>query len=161
MGDGNAPSSYVVNQQVFGGAPRLPGSIPDGTSNTIAISQHYYLTKNRPNKLSYLFIENRMVNIYSSTGNIRGGTFADPAELDVVPVTQGNPPTTRASRPGVTFQLVPSLDQADGRMLQATQAAGLFTAMFDGSVRTFGPSVSEEVFWAAVTPAGGETAWEP
>jgi hypothetical protein len=30
--------------------------------------------------------------------------------------------------------------------------------MFDGSVRVIGPGVSPEVFWAAVTPAGGEAA---
>jgi hypothetical protein len=41
-------------------------------------------------------------------------------------------------------------------MLQATQPDGLLVGMFDGSVRTYGPSVSEFVFWAAVTPAGGE-----
>jgi hypothetical protein len=42
--------------------------------------------------------------------------------------------------------------------LQAAQPAGLLAAMFDGSVRTIRPGVSEETFWAAVTPAGGETA---
>jgi hypothetical protein len=31
-------------------------------------------------------------------------------------------------------------------------------ALFDGSVRTIRPGVSPEVFWAAVTPAGGEVA---
>jgi len=36
------------------------------------------------------------------------------------------------------------------------QALHLTVAMFDGSVRTLSPSVSESVFWALVTPAGGE-----
>jgi hypothetical protein len=32
----------------------------------------------------------------------------------------------------------------------------MLTAMMDGSVRTYSPSVASQVFWAAVTPAGGE-----
>jgi hypothetical protein len=31
-------------------------------------------------------------------------------------------------------------------------------ALFDGSVRTMRPGVSPELFWATVTPAGGEVA---
>jgi hypothetical protein len=33
----------------------------------------------------------------------------------------------------------------------------LHVAKADGSVRTVAPSVSSATFWAAVTPAGGET----
>ena len=41
-------------------------------------------------------------------------------------------------------------------ILQATQPQGLLVAMFDGHVRTFAPSVSESVFWSAVTPNWGD-----
>jgi len=33
----------------------------------------------------------------------------------------------------------------------------MLTAMIDGSVRTVRGSVSSAAYWAAVTPAGGET----
>ena len=32
----------------------------------------------------------------------------------------------------------------------------MLVGLFDGSVRTVSPRVSEEVFWGSVTPAGGE-----
>ncbi len=35
---------------------------------------------------------------------------------------------------------------------------GLPVALFDGSVRTIGTGVSEQAFWSAITPAGGEVA---
>ncbi len=93
----------------------------------------------------------------SHTGS-RSATFADPNAADVLPVTSGNPPRTVASVRGTTFQVAPLWEQAAGRQLQAAQPAGLLVAMFDGSVRTIRPGVAEEVFWAAVTPAGGEIA---
>ena len=42
------------------------------------------------------------------------------------------------------------------RLLQTPFTAGLPVALFDGSVRTVGPGVVAEVFWAGVTPNGGE-----
>jgi hypothetical protein len=80
----------------------------------------------------------------------RSGTFADPFWNDVVPVKRNG--QTVASRPGTTFQTAPTFENADGRVLQATQPQGLLVGMFDGHVRTFAPSVSESVFWSAVTP---------
>ena len=56
--------------------------------------------------------------------------------------------------------MVPNPRAADGRMLQATQSAGLLVGMFDGSVKTISPGVSPATFWAAVTPAGGEAVSE-
>ena len=152
----DGPTSYAWNQQVFQDAPTLGASFPDGTSNTIAISQHYFWTGNRENTMTYdLFF---VVNPENIGGMIdRCGSFADPKFDDVLPVTTGVPPRTVASVKGKTFQVAPLIKDADGRMLQATQPSGLLTGMFDGSVRTYSPSVSEHIFWAAVTPAGGES----
>jgi hypothetical protein len=86
----------------------------------------------------------------------RRPSFADAGWGDVVPVTDGNPPVTRPSLPGRTFQVRPAPRDADMRLPQATFAAGLPVAMFDGSVRTIRPGVTPEVFWAQVTPSGGE-----
>jgi hypothetical protein len=73
-----------------------------------------------------------------------------------VPVNEKNPPVGRPSLSGQTFQVRPAPRDADMRLPQATFAAGLPVAMFDGSVRTIRPGVTPEVFWAQVTPAGGE-----
>ena len=73
---------------------------------------------------------------------------------DVQPV--GTPSGTRASVPGLTFQQQPSLDQCDFRVLQTPHPGGLPVALMDGSVRTLRHGIAGTVFWAAVTPAGGE-----
>jgi hypothetical protein len=41
-------------------------------------------------------------------------------------------------------------------MNQTPFEAGLPVVFFDGSVRTLRPGIAPEVFWAHVTPAGGE-----
>jgi hypothetical protein len=33
----------------------------------------------------------------------------------------------------------------------------MLVALADGSVRTIAPNISETIYWAAVTPAGGES----
>src|SRR5262249_43074939 len=88
----------------------------------------------------------------------RRATFADRGSYQVVPETIGSPPRTVASVRGMTFQVAPRVEDADARVPQTPHPGGLPAAFFDGSVRTIAPSVSEEVFWSAVTPAGGETA---
>jgi hypothetical protein len=86
----------------------------------------------------------------------RRPTFADRGWQDVVPVTDPATRTTRPSVPGKTFQVQPRPEQVDPSIPQTPHRAGLTVAMFDGSVRTISPSVSESVFWAQVAPAGGE-----
>lgn len=152
----DGPTSYSVNGQVFLERTRLPISIPDGLSNTIAVSQHYFRCSRRFNDHSYLFYDFASVPLDFEYTGTRRGTFADPMWRDVVPTTSGNPPTTSASTSGVTFQVAPRPDEADGRLLQSTQPNGLLVAMFDGSVRTLAPSISERVFWGMITPSGGE-----
>jgi len=75
---------------------------------------------------------------------------------DVVPVTSGFPPVTRSSTPGLTFQARPKLEDCNPLIPQTPHAGGMLVGLFDGSVRSISPRVSEEVFWGSVTPAGGE-----
>jgi type II secretory pathway pseudopilin PulG len=56
-----ATSSYAANFQVFGntqintmhGAPRIPASFPDGTSNTLVTAERYQVCKDTPNAWAY------------------------------------------------------------------------------------------------------------
>lgn len=149
----SGPSSYSINMIAFAGSPSLASSFRDGTSHTIAVGEHYFYTRNRVNRNYY-------VGHLAVVGEYMGGrsaSFADRGWDDVYPVTdESNPPRTRTSVSGVTFQVAPHPKDADGRQLQATQRFGLKVAMMDGSVRTYSPGVSEHVFWGAVTRDAGE-----
>ena len=54
------------------------------------------------------------------------------------------------------FQAAPSVPECDHRIPQTPHRGGMLVAMADGSVRTVAPTVSEQTFWAAVTPAAGD-----
>lgn len=159
--------SYAWNDQVFRLNPNLPSSIPDGTSNTIAYTQHYtksYVTyinwerniENYSILQSYLYsIPPTVVNgLCFSYHNPRSGSFAAPDYFDVYPITESG--VTRASIAGKTFQVKPKPDEAETQLPHATDTSGLLVLMFDGTVRTYKPSVSEHIFWSAVTPSGQE-----
>jgi prepilin-type N-terminal cleavage/methylation domain-containing protein len=151
------PSSMAVNAIAFEGWATMPASFADGTSSTIAIGEHYFATRTRRNEICYPGLAAPTFPGYDYQG-ARSASFADKRLRDVVPLTDGSPPQSRPSIPGVTFQVVPKFEESDGRLLQAMQPSGLKVAMMDGSVRTIAPGVSERVYWAAVTPAGGEVA---
>jgi hypothetical protein len=113
---------------------------------------------------------------YRAPIGYRRPTFADGGPLlggknerDVHPVTDPATGVTRPSRPGATFQVRPRFwvpdptarrprlpDECDWSVPQATHPSGLVVALADGSARTVRPGISPEVFWGAVTPAGGE-----
>lgn len=151
--------SYAVNALAFRGGPPLGAGFPDGTSNTIGISHHYArcgITAFSSVLPRYGCLDEQDREVPCNNPSIRSATFADSRSDDVQPVTYGNPPATRPSAPGRTFQLRPALDECDYRVPQALSASGLMVCMLDGSVRTAAPAVSTNLFWGAVTPAGGE-----
>jgi prepilin-type N-terminal cleavage/methylation domain-containing protein len=166
------PTSYAFNMTAFTGPPKFPASILDGASNTIAFAERYFTRYFSPEPLygdsyawswlTYASGDSALPSPFPPYPmNDRGErrpSFADAGWGDVVPVTTGNPPITRPSVPGVTFQVRPPLHYADAYQLQTPFSAGLPVALFDGSVRTIRPGVRPEVFWALVTPAGGEVA---
>lgn len=162
-------TSYAVNEQVFYGRPSLLSTIPDGLSNTVAVSQKYcisyfdvssggdsYHCQVQTTYMYWLlFPPNDPIQMLAGR---RSCTFADTVFFDAIPVV--TPFGTRSSPPGLTFQTAPHPDQADSRLAQASQQNGLIVCMFDGSIRLFAPSVSEGIFWSSVTPAGGEVFFE-
>jgi prepilin-type N-terminal cleavage/methylation domain-containing protein len=162
-------SSYPANAIAFADQTRLPSSFPDGTSNTFALAEHYTLCYDT----SFFYTPANL------GPQVRRSAFADRGALqfghtlqDVVPVTSGFPPTTRASTPGLTFQVRPrdhftaedywarprQPNDCNPLIPQTPHEGGMIVGMIDGSVRTVRPSVAETVFWASVTPAGGEVA---
>ncbi len=163
------PTSYAFNMAAFVGPVRFPAGIPDGLSNTVMYCERYY-TRYSPTEVdvpdmetggtkrgrpsSHLNFACLYPRLNNSPYGERRASFADPGWGDVVPVTANG--VTKPSRPGATFQVQPLPQEADLYLPQTPFAAGLPVAMFDGSVRTIRPGVAPEVFWGAVTPAGGE-----
>jgi len=153
--------SYIANHQVLRAKARLDSSCPDGTANTITFAERYA----RCRDTASLWDRSIMSCTDGSGGYVicseatfifeRRPTFADPEYDDVLPVTAGG--VTRPSVAGRTFQVAPTIEACDYRVPQTPHAGGMLTAYLDGSVRTTRPGVAPEVFWAAVTPNGGET----
>ncbi|HEY2786643.1 MAG TPA: DUF1559 domain-containing protein [Fimbriiglobus sp.] len=148
-------SSYGANAQVFYNSPKLITSFPDGTSQTIAFGEHY------SSNCSGMYYDWGN-NINSMMLGSHGASFAEggkyPASFpDYYPITRDNPPVTMGScGNGWTFQVRPAPDKCFPGLLQTPHPGGMVTGFVDGSVRTLSPTIAPEVFWGAVTPAGGE-----
>lgn len=150
--------SYPFNARAYEGRPPVTSAFPDGMSSTLLLAEHYsYCDNTEYNYVGATFAQ-----------NLRRCTFADrlpiwnpfglPLTLeDVIPVTSGQPPRTTASTPGLTFQVRPTAAACNPLIPQTPHTGGMLVALADGSVRTLRSSISEEVFWSAVTPNGGET----
>jgi type II secretory pathway pseudopilin PulG len=143
---GAGVSSYAANRLAFEGGASLVGTFTDGTSNTIAFTEHYAF---KCGNSTFFWTEYGPPDP-EDIG--RAATFADVG--DVVPVAAGAPPVTAPSVAGLTFQVVPT--DCNPRIPQTAHASGLIVAMMDGSVRGVSASVSPSTFWAAVTPAAGD-----
>ncbi|MBX7106016.1 MAG: DUF1559 domain-containing protein [Gemmataceae bacterium] len=142
--------SYAYNAEVFLTLkPSLPGTFADGISHTLLFAEHYARCGPIGNDLATDF--NHSLVSGSTNGPLRRASFADsyyPEEIT---------PTSRGGRvPLLTFQSAPPVHSCNPRMPQSPHPAGMLTAFADGSVRPVSPNVKPAVFWAAVTPRGGE-----
>jgi hypothetical protein len=149
--------SYASNAKALQKVPLLAANFPDGTSNTIAVAEHY----NRCSKSWYFISSMDGVTIFQPPTAPHGAlyrrpTFADPHAGDVVPVTHGDPPLTTGSVAAKTFQIAPRPLDCDGTIAQTPHPGGIVMALVNGSVRIIVPDIAPTVYWAAVTPAGGE-----
>ena len=146
-------SSYAFNMIGFTGPPSLVASFPDGTSSTVAYSERYCTTNYYHCTALY---DLWSVKYPDDSFGSRRASFADAGWGDAVPVADPATGTTRASVPGLTFQVRPRYEESDSRVVQTPFEGGLPVALFDGSVRTLSPGISEATFWSLVTPRGGE-----
>ncbi len=151
------PSSYASNAMVFtlSAGAGIDSATPDGLSNTMFFTEHYWYCATW--KYDYR-------TRYASTtpfDRVRRATFADAEYGDVVPVTSGFPATSVGSVPGLTFQVMPKFalgfaGECNPRIAQTPHSTGMLVAMGDGSARQLRASLAPTVYWAQVTPAGGE-----
>lgn len=151
MNNPHGACSYAANGQVFLGNADLKSSIPDGTTNTIALAEHY-----STNCQHFYF----MWVLPNQGSPNRRATFADRIAGDINPFpTDTNPPTSGPIVPDRTFQVAPSpfATVCFPLVAQTPHRGGMLVAMMDGSSRIISPGVTPTTYWAAVTPAGGES----
>jgi len=162
-------TSYAFNATVFYRKSNFKNSLPDGTSETILLTHHY----GRCHKVGFGWAmahasccdeSKRTVPCPPDTTVTKRAVFADGMSGDVIPHPVGGPgllagwvPNIRiVPIPAITFQVMPTVVNCDSRIPQALFRAGLLITLCDGSVRTVRPSVDSTLFWALVTPTGGE-----
>ncbi len=151
--------SYAANPLVFQTGAKLPGSIPDGTSATIAFAEHYARCGRTSFSWSLLNSECEDANgnpVPCLNSPTHRATFSDAMYGDAIPVTSGVPPMSVGSVASLTFQTRPNPADCDPRLAQTPHEGGMIVALGDGSVRTLSPGMAAITYWAAVTPAGGE-----
>lgn len=156
-------TSLALNPYVLGKNKFLSASIPDGTSTTLMMTEHYGICGE--GFFNWVYLENQCIDgrtmkrfLCPSGSKDRRATFADHAMFqDVYPVTEngGGGVTTRGSE-GVTFQVQPSLDQCDPRIPQSSLPGGILCGFVDGGVRFVGKGMRENLFWGSVTPDRGD-----
>lgn len=140
-------------------------SIPDGTSGTVMLTEHYGFCRGASFDWRHTYSE--CLDYPPSTRRVpcpsdsqRRATFADGGMYqDVYPVTTvtDSGVVTSGSLP-LTFQVRPPLDRCDPRIPQSSLPGGILCGFVDGSVRFVREGVSETTFWSSITPDRGEVA---
>jgi prepilin-type N-terminal cleavage/methylation domain-containing protein len=134
-----APSSYAANYLVFGlggrqtwqGRARIPQSFRDGTSNTILVGEKYAHCHD---------MGTAWARIDTDAWQPAFGVFA--------------------FGPQSKFQIQPSPfdgDACDPRLASTAHPGGMQVCLADGSGRSISPQISPDTWWAACTPADGES----
>jgi prepilin-type N-terminal cleavage/methylation domain-containing protein len=153
-------TSYVASAMVFRKGAHITASCPDGTSSTIGWTEQYA----HCGASGFRSNESAPPLIYYVKGLpfydlVRRASFADAECGDIYPRTVNG--TAVAAHPHWApprnlFQVMPRPADCYPDVPTASHPSGLAVGMMDGSLRTISPSVSPSVFWALVTPNGGE-----
>jgi type II secretory pathway pseudopilin PulG len=162
-----ACTSYAANGMLFrSNAACFPTAFVDGTSYTLMFAERYQVCggggslwaygSNGPPSPSFAFLPLQLIG--PSTGQFAPDV---PLRLDGAGRVYGKvglatPGPGTATRP-VPFQVAPGSSACDPSIPQTGHPASMQVALGDGSVRGVVGSMSQRTFWAAVTPAGGET----
>jgi prepilin-type N-terminal cleavage/methylation domain-containing protein len=162
--EGRGDTSYVASALVFRKGATISSST-DGSSNTIGWTEQYArcggssFYSNDSGPCSTLIIHQAPFFGKPFFNNDRRHSFADQECGDTYPRTvNGVAEPVRDYWPldKRTFQVTPRAKDCYPGVPTASHSSGLAVALMDGSIRTINPSVSPSVFWALVTPAGGE-----
>src|SRR5262249_12742829 len=156
----------AANAAAFDRRCKLSAGMPDGTSNTIAFAEHYavrgwYVTFSWNVTFSKLFKNGLILHRASFADSSTGSPGLAPVPPDVYPITEGNPPVATCSVPDLTFQVAPRIEDLDRRLAQTPHSSGMLVGMADGSIHSLAPGIAPSVYWALVTPAGGEIVEVP
>jgi prepilin-type N-terminal cleavage/methylation domain-containing protein len=147
-----AGCSYAGNAQVFckvdaddvlidpENKPTLPNSIPDGTSNTILVTEKYARCTN----------DTYPVGGTCWAYSLRG-TFVEPLHPGFAIAW---PPA--GIRESSVFQDRPVSDKCDPTRASTAHADGILACFADGVVKSISPSISGRTWWALCTPARGD-----
>jgi len=159
MGSGKvaAAISYAANGLVFGvantnngladqqggeGYASIPRTFQDGTSNTILFAEKYgYCAVGNANNTGSVWYRNNFSSTWGPYFNVR--------KLSGTSAYATNPP----------FQVKPSPfnTNCDYTLPSSPHTGAILVGMGDGSARNVTSSVSGTTWYAACTPAGGET----
>ena len=160
----NAPSSYAGNYLVFGnvdadfisknaqGKPQLGATFKDGASQTILFAEKYasaWISAEANNGTMYKGGCNWAYFQWDCQNPFFA--FVEPARRNVRRSTDPN-----GVGPNSTFQVQPNAAGGCNPCLPATGHNAMNVCIADGSVRQLAASMERSVWWALVTPAGGE-----
>jgi prepilin-type N-terminal cleavage/methylation domain-containing protein len=176
-------SSYAANWHAFGGGwgqdwqiggkARIPGSFPDGTSNSIGYMERMTICGTNGTTTGTSYVE----HIWSEDGQNSGpiaqihntnvffvpaywgsaGSFAgaDPLPTDYPMDKNPASPTYGTSRYIDLPQISPTQEQCNPHRLQTFTASGLQVLMMDGSARSVSPNISLRTWVYAILPNDG------
>jgi prepilin-type N-terminal cleavage/methylation domain-containing protein len=193
-GERGGAASYHSNWHAFqggwgedwqvGGKARIPGTFPDGTSNTIGFLERYAIcgngSKGKPSSpwgQSTVYAERSWQEDGSNTGPVAeyhesGSAFVSPSywishgvhgsdsnatwgQPRNIPTNYPIDRTTGVSAYFTAPQASPSVANCDPTRLQSFGAGGIQVLLMDGSVRTVGVSTSPATWVRALTPNDG------
>jgi prepilin-type N-terminal cleavage/methylation domain-containing protein len=115
--------------------PRIPGSIPDGTSNTVLIVERY----------AY----NCVYDSSTAPPTMGNRTWGD----DLNGPSRWAPTLIHAG----LFEVAPAVGKQSCYVPQALSSSGIGVALVDGSVRFVTPSISATTWWRVLLPNDGLT----
>lgn len=174
------PISYGYNYQVFrpGRKTTLIAGVPDGTSNTLFLSEHYsHCTSQkfywqalvegiRPGSRAPIF--GRVTHLdadgelayppYGVPVALRQETFQIRPCSRWLPFDQWNEARDPAQFMAEFRTSCGTAPLCDWTLAQTPYRAGMLVGVGDGSVRVIRPEVTPQTYHAILTPAGGEVA---